>query len=104
LVARLQSESTQRPDQPLTDSTLAKIISGFFEDAAMNTKDPDFSSRLRLASAHWLRHSFGSHAAETMDLAIVRDWLGHASIATTSIYVSTERSKRHEAAKSLFAS
>jgi integrase len=50
-----------------------------------------------------MRHTFGSHAAETMDLAIVRDWLGHASLATTSVYVSTERSKRHEAAKSLFA-
>ena len=104
LIARLQSESSQRPEQPLTDSALAKIVSGYFEDAAMNTQDPEFSSRLRLASAHWLRHSFGSHAAETMDLAIVRDWLGHASLATTSVYVSTERSKRHEAAKSLFAS
>jgi site-specific recombinase XerD len=103
LIARLQSESNQRLEQPLTDSALAKIVSGHFEDAAMNTQDPEFASRLRLASAHWLRHSFGSHAAETMDLAIVRDWLGHASLATTSVYVSTERSKRHEAAKSLFA-
>jgi len=54
------------------------------------------------ASAHWLRHSFGTHAAAQMELAIVRDWLGHSSIQTTSMYVHTERDRRHEAARKMF--
>jgi site-specific recombinase XerD len=88
---------------PLTDSAVAKLLAAFLEDVAMNASNTEFAGRLRRASAHWMRHSFGTHAAETMDLAIVRDWLGHASLSTTSMYINTERAKRHEAAKAFFA-
>lgn len=38
-------------------------------------------------SAHWLRHSHASHALERgATVALVRDTLGHASLATTSRY------------------
>lgn len=69
----------------------------------MSATENEFACRLRRASAHWMRHSFGTHATETMDLAIVPDWLGHASLSTTSMHISTERAKRHEAAKAFFA-
>ena len=39
-------------------------------------------------TTHSLRHSHASHALENgASLALVRDTLGHASIATTSLYV-----------------
>jgi len=39
-------------------------------------------------SPHWLRHACASHALEAgVDVALVRDTLGHASLATTSRYL-----------------
>lgn len=50
------------------------------------------------ASAHWLRHTAGSHMADqNVDLRHVRDTFGHSSIATTSGYLHTEDDARHEA-------
>lgn len=52
---------------------------------------------IELASAHWLRHTAGTHQSDGMDLKMVRDNLGHANIATTSIYLHTEDDARHDA-------
>ncbi|WP_151637779.1 tyrosine-type recombinase/integrase [Noviherbaspirillum aerium] len=42
--------------------------------------------RVKVASAHWLRHTAGWHMANSaIDLRYARDNLGHVSIATTSI-------------------
>lgn len=54
------------------------------------------ATRVESASAHWLRHTAGSNMANAMDLRNVRDNLGHASIATTNIYLHTEDDQRHE--------
>jgi integrase len=44
--------------------------------------------RLEQASAHWLRHTAGSHMANNaVDLRHVRDNLGHESLSTTSGYL-----------------
>ncbi len=48
------------------------------------------------ASAHWLRHTAGTHQSDAMDLKMVRDNLGHSNIATTSIYLHTEDDARHD--------
>jgi site-specific recombinase XerD len=54
------------------------------------------ASQLELASAHWLRHTAGSHMANSgVDLRVIRDNLGHASISTTSIYLHTDDDQRH---------
>jgi site-specific recombinase XerD len=48
------------------------------------------------ASAHWLRHSAGSHMADhQVDLRLVRDNLGHASLTTTSLYLHVDDDRRH---------
>ena len=58
----------------------------------------DMAERLRRASTHWLRHTFATHFLQTGgELAILRDLLGHKSLATTSVYVTTERDNRSRA-------
>ncbi len=54
------------------------------------------AAHVELASAHWMRHTTGTHQSDNMDLKTVRDNLGHANIATTSIYVHTEDDRRHD--------
>ena len=49
------------------------------------------------ASTHWLRHTAGSHQSDRMDLKVVRDNLGHSSIATTNTYLHAEDDVRHDA-------
>lgn len=49
------------------------------------------------ASTHWLRHTAGSHQSDRVDLKIVRDNLGHSSIATTNTYLHAEDDVRHDA-------
>jgi integrase/recombinase XerD len=56
------------------------------------------TERLRQASAHWLRHTAGSHMMDgQVDLRYVRDNLGHASISTTSQYLHADDDDRHRA-------
>lgn len=56
------------------------------------------AARIRSASTHWLRHTFATHfLGSGGELAILRDLMGHASLATTSVYMTTERDKRSTA-------
>ena len=55
----------------------------------------EMAERIRKASTHWLRHTFATHALQSgVALEVVRDLLGHKSLATTSVYVTTERDNR----------
>jgi len=54
------------------------------------------ADRVAEASAHWLRHTAGSHMANNdVDLRHVRDNLGHESISTTSNYLHSADDARH---------
>jgi site-specific recombinase XerD len=56
---------------------------------------PEDAKRIAQVSAHWLRHTHASHALEAgVDLAGVQANLGHASLATTSVYVTEEQKRR----------
>ncbi len=64
------------------------------------SSDPDVAAaadHIEQASTHWMRHTAGTHQSDLVDLKAVRDNLGHANIATTSIYVHTEEDARHDA-------
>jgi integrase/recombinase XerD len=51
-----------------------------------------------LASAHWLRHSHASHAIKRgCRLEVLRSSLGHASLATTSLYLHPDASESSSA-------
>ena len=57
----------------------------------------EVARHIEQASAHWLRHTAGTHQSDTLDLKLVRDNLGHSNIATTSIYLHSEDDARHDA-------
>jgi site-specific recombinase XerD len=72
---------------------LKAFFSGIANDAPLSNERE--RKRFVEASTHWLRHTFASHAlADGMSLDVVRDVMGHASIATTSIYLSAERKRK----------
>ena len=87
--------------KPLTRAALHTIVKGIFAGAAdrLRLRGDEYAARatqLERASAHWLRHSAGSHMADgNLDLRLVRDNLGHASLTTTSLYLHSDDAQRH---------
>lgn len=56
------------------------------------------AQHIEQASAHWLRHTAGSHMlGNKVDLLHVRDTLGHGSISTTNRYLHSADDQRHDA-------
>ena len=88
LISRLGSQ------EPVTGSTLYKALRKVFHQAAENLveegRDQEAKS-FRRASVHWLRHTCGAHLASSgVPVNLVQKLLGHASLATTSIYTETD--------------
>jgi integrase/recombinase XerD len=87
--------------KPLTRAALHRIVKEVFAGAASSLRasgdsNEERANRLEQASAHWLRHSAGSHMADKqVDLRLVRDNLGHASLTTTSQYLHIDDDRRH---------
>ncbi|MFM0006222.1 tyrosine-type recombinase/integrase [Paraburkholderia dipogonis] len=87
--------------KPLTRAALHRIVKEVFSGAAnaLRARGETHTARadqLEQASAHWLRHSAGSHMADRqVDLRLVRDNLGHASLTTTSQYLHVDDDRRH---------
>jgi integrase len=91
--------------QPLSASGLAKGIKAVLERCAVTMSDDD-AQQLRKASAHWFRHTHGTHALNgrpgqdnAVPVQVVQNNLGHASLGTTSGYLTTERDARLSAMK-----
>ena len=85
--------------QPWSMSGLAKGIKVLLAEIAAELEADD-ARQLRKASTHWLRHTHGSHALngrpgeKGVPIQVVQNNLGHASIGTTSGYLTTERDMR----------
>ena len=61
------------------------------------------ADRFARASTHWTRHSHASHAiAGGMPIEIAQQNLGHASLATTTVYVTTEKRRRMKAVEAFW--
>lgn len=90
--------------QPWSMSGLAKGIKALLAEIAAEL-DLDDAKQLRKASTHWLRHTHGSHALNGrpgqsgVPIQVVQNNLGHASVGTTSGYLTTERDMRLAAMK-----
>lgn len=84
----------------ITDEAAAEAIKAVFADAADAAAaqgDADTAATLRLASAHWLRHSMlTDHANNGVQLKTLQDTAGHASIATTAAYLHKTDTERHD--------
>ncbi len=84
-------------------TTLYDQLKAFFSRCAkelLKDGDQKGAARLAKASTHWLRHTHASHAiAGGMPIEIAQQNLGHASLATTTVYVKTEEKRRMKAVK-----
>jgi site-specific recombinase XerD len=82
----------------ISASTLYRQLKNHFSacaDAVAASGDHDSAARLATASTHWLRHTHASHAlASGVRIQEAQQNLGHASLATTTAYVATERAQR----------
>jgi site-specific recombinase XerD len=86
---------------PLSRAALHVIVKEVFAGAAQRLRlqgeeDAARANELEKASAHWFRHTAASSMAdEGIDLRMVRDNLGHASLTTTSLYLHDEDDRRY---------
>jgi site-specific recombinase XerD len=89
------------PKQGIATNTLYDQLKRFFEECGRvldSLGDAKGADRLRRASTHWLRHTHASHAiARGIRVEIEKEILGHASLATTTTYVTTEEKRRMKA-------
>ena len=89
---------------PWSASGLAKGIKEVLGRCAASLEIEN-AKQLRKASTHWFRHTHGSHAlngrpgGKGVPIQVVQNNLGHASIGTTSGYLTTERDARLAAMK-----
>jgi len=89
-------------DRTVTRGALHLIVKSVFENTSkrLRLRGDTFAAladQIEQASAHWLRHTAGSHMANNaVDLRHVRDNLGHESISTTNRYLHSSDDSRHQ--------
>ncbi|RQX90180.1 phage integrase family protein [Burkholderia stagnalis] len=92
-----------RQTGPIHPVQLYKAIKQFFgaTTAAALREDSPHARAFSVASPHWLRHTFVSHAlANGMSLESARNFAGHDSLDTTSIYATAELGRQYREAES----
>ncbi|MEM5766922.1 MAG: site-specific integrase [Bacillota bacterium] len=95
-----KSTELRSPERTLSSRRIFDILKAFFVEAAycMAKESKEDARHMHRASTHWLRHTCGSHAiANGVPVQIIQDQFGHASIDTTTIYVTTERDNKFKA-------
>ena len=105
LIAALPSAGgTRVPCPALTPGRIYEIVKSAFKRCAswVSERDPKSADRIRIASTHWLRHTHGSHAVETMPIEILQAQMGHESPTTTALYARAEKSRRQREVEKAF--
>lgn len=90
--------------QSITTRRIDQILRWAFELGARNLEPahPHKASKLRLASAHWLRHSYVTYLLESgAPLKVAQENAGHSDIGTTMLYRHVAEDDRHEATRRL---
>ena len=95
-----------RERQPLAAGAINQLVSDAFRAAALEVEivQPEVAAELRQASAHWLRHTFATHAVkyDGVRLEVLQKLLGHAAITTTAgNYVDEDREMRAAVARAV---
>ncbi|WP_186095328.1 phage integrase family protein [Burkholderia gladioli] len=91
-----------RQTGPIHPVQLYKATKQFFATAtaAALREDSPHARAFSAASPHWLRHTFVSHAlANGMSLESARNFAGHDSLDTTSIYATAELGRQYREAE-----
>jgi site-specific recombinase XerD len=91
----IQSICTRRIDQ---------ILKWAFNLGAnkLEIKQPRKASKLRSASAHWLRHSYVTYLLDSgAPLKVAQENAGHSNIGTTMLYRHVAQEDRFEATRNL---
>ncbi|WP_116150253.1 phage integrase family protein [Paraburkholderia sp. BL27I4N3] len=91
--------------QRLSPDALARLYKRIFSRAAdrLEAVYPGAAEDLRRASTHWLRHTHTNHALDSgADVRDVQVTLGHASLATTTIYTKMDSARRYRAMEVFF--
>ena len=102
----LSSGQVIDPRQGIAATSFYDQIKAFFTNCAgvlRGQGDAKGAERFAKASTHWMRHSHASHAiAGGMPIEIAQQNLGHASLATTTVYVTTEKRRRMKAVEAFW--
>jgi site-specific recombinase XerD len=103
LVSSLAGQAAQKTrDLPLAERTVFQLLKRHFDNAAERLDDLIDASQLRLASTHWLRHTFATEVlARGAGIDVAQELLGHSDSATTSIYTHASRARKRAAIESL---
>lgn len=88
--------------QPISTRRISQILKWAFSKGAMvfEIDQPRKASKLRSASAHWLRHSYVTYLLESgAPLKVAQENAGHSDIGTTMLYTHVAQADRHAATK-----
>jgi site-specific recombinase XerD len=88
----------------ITPRRIDQILKWAFELGAIELEfdHPRKASKLRSASAHWLRHSYVTYLLESgAPLKVAQENAGHSNIGTTMLYYHIAQTNRHEATREL---
>lgn len=89
---------------PITPRRINQILKWAFERGAedLEKDHPRKASKLKSASAHWLRHSYVTYLLESgAPLKVAQENAGHSDIGTTMLYYHIAQTNRHEATRNL---
>lgn len=88
----------------LTTRRIDQILKWAFSIGAKHIehKHPHKASKLKLASAHWLRHSYVTYLLNSgAPLKVAQENAGHSDIGTTMLYRHVNQIDRHKATRNL---
>ena len=81
----------------ISANMIHRLVKSLFQRAADDMDDERRASYLRQASAHWLRHTFGTHATEDgIDIRHLKRVLRHSRMETTEIYMHEKDEILHD--------
>ena len=105
-VATLQAQAPSSSPQGLSASGIYRTLKRFFHRCSLLASETGLDPlHLKSASTHWLRHSFGRQAAVSgVPIEVISQAMGHASLTTTSIYLTQERSRMIKELRKIHAS
>lgn len=94
----------QNLTQPISTRRIDQILRWAFNLGAdcFELTEPRKASKLRAASAHWLRHSYVTYLLDSgAPLKVAQENAGHSDIGTTMLYRHIAQTDRHAATRQL---